>query len=65
MPSETLVVYPSSCPDVPEPLQTLKLAVRVVLPALVSVRAAARCPLSAMLLAEVFGERAAIICSPR
>jgi hypothetical protein len=43
----------------------LKLAVRVVLPALVSVRAAARCPLSAMLLAKVFGERAAIICSPR
>jgi hypothetical protein len=39
---------------VPDPLQTSKLAVRVALPALVSVRAAARCPLATMLLAKVF-----------
>jgi hypothetical protein len=53
-----------------------KLAVRVVLPALASVRAAARCPLATMLPANVFAGAelaaflrplwpASITCSPR
>jgi hypothetical protein len=49
IPSETLVEYVSSCPLAPEPRHTLKLAVRAVVPALVFDRAAARCPLSAIL----------------
>jgi hypothetical protein len=62
IPSDTLVVYGCCCPDVPAPRQTWKVAVRDAVPALVFERAAARSPLSAILLLE-FGE--AIICSPR
>jgi hypothetical protein len=53
MPSETLVLYFSKRPVEPDPLQTSKFAVRVELPALSSVRAAALCPLATMLLAKV------------